>query len=92
MQHRLPTMLSSKLYVEAGGLMSYGPSLPGMFRRMADYVDRIARGAKPSDLPIEPPTRFDLVIDLKTARALALDLYQIPLIRTRAPIGAIRGT
>jgi putative ABC transport system substrate-binding protein len=74
MQHRLPTMWSSKLYVEAGGLISYGPSLSGMFRRMADYVDRIARGAKPSDLPIEQPSRFNLVINLKTARALALDL------------------
>ena len=74
MQHRLPTMFSSKLYVEAGGLMSYGPSVPGMFRRAADYVDRIARGAKPSDLPVEQSTRFDLVVNLKTAKALGLDL------------------
>ena len=74
MQYRLPTMLSSKLYVEAGGLMSYGPSLPGMFRRMADYVDRIARGAKPSDLPIEQPTKFELVLNLKTAKALGLEV------------------
>jgi putative tryptophan/tyrosine transport system substrate-binding protein len=74
MQHRLPTMFSSKLYVEAGGLMSYGPSLPEMFRRTADYVDRIVRGARPSDLPVEQPTRFDLVVNVKTAKALGLDL------------------
>jgi len=72
MLHRLPTMFSSRLYVEAGGLMSYGPNLSDMFRRVADYVDRIARGAKPADLPVEQPTRFELVINLKTARALGL--------------------
>jgi ABC-type uncharacterized transport system substrate-binding protein len=74
MLHRLPTMFSSKLYVEAGGLMSYGPSLPNMFRRAADYVDRIARGAKPADLPVEQPTKFELAINLKTAKALGLEV------------------
>jgi putative ABC transport system substrate-binding protein len=81
MQHGLPTMLSSKLYVQAGGLMSYGPDLPGMFRRAADYVDRIARGTRPADLPVEQPTRFELVINLKTARVLGLELPAMLLAR-----------
>jgi putative ABC transport system substrate-binding protein len=54
--------------------MSYGPNYPGLFRRAADYVDRILRGAKPADLPVEQPTKFDLVINLKTAKALGLDV------------------
>ena len=71
---RLPTMHGFREYVEAGGLMSYGPSLPNQFRRAADYVDKILRGAKPDDLPIEQPTKFDLVINLTTAKALGLDV------------------
>jgi putative ABC transport system substrate-binding protein len=74
LQHGLPTMFFSKPYVEAGGLLSYGPSLAVMFRRAAEYVDRIAKGAKPSDLPIEQPTKFEMVVNLKTARALGLTL------------------
>jgi ABC-type uncharacterized transport system substrate-binding protein len=71
---RLPTMHSIKFYVEAGGLMSYGPRYPDLFRRAGDYVDKILRGAKPADLPVEQPTKFDLVINLTTAKALGLEV------------------
>jgi putative ABC transport system substrate-binding protein len=74
LQHGLPSMFTGKAYADAGGLMSYGPSISGMLRLMADYVDRIAKGAKPSDLPIEMPTKFELALNLKTAKALALTL------------------
>jgi len=67
---RLPTIFSARDFVQAGGLLSYGPNYPGVFRRAADYVDKIMRGAKPSELPIEQPTKFDLVINLTIARAL----------------------
>jgi putative ABC transport system substrate-binding protein len=79
---RLPTMHGSRDYVEAGGLMSYGPNFPDMFRRTADYVDKILRGAKPGDLPVEQPTKFDLVVNLTTAKALRLDMP--PTLLTRA--------
>jgi ABC-type uncharacterized transport system substrate-binding protein len=69
---RLPSMFSQRQYLEAGGLMSYGPSFPDLNRRAADYVNKVLRGAKPADLPVEQPTRFDLVINLITARALGL--------------------
>jgi putative ABC transport system substrate-binding protein len=71
---RLPTMVSNREFVEAGGLMSYGPNFPDLFRRAGDYVDKILRGAKPADIPVEQPTKFDLVVNLKTAKALGLDL------------------
>ena len=71
---RLPTMHGLREYVEAGGLMSYGANFPDLYRRAADYVDKILRGAKPADLPVEQPTKFDLVINLKTAKALGLDV------------------
>jgi putative tryptophan/tyrosine transport system substrate-binding protein len=71
---RLPTMHGLREYVEAGGLMSYGPNLPDLLRRAADYVDKILRGAKPGNIPVEQPTRFDLVINLTTAKALGLTL------------------
>jgi len=69
---RLPTMHLFREYVEAAGLMSYGPNLPDLLRRAADYVDKILRGAKPGDIPVEQPTRFDLIINLTTAKALGL--------------------
>jgi putative ABC transport system substrate-binding protein len=69
---RLPTMCFNREYVEAGGLLSYGTSFTDHFRRAADYVDKILRGAKPADLPVEQPTKFDLVINLTTAKALGL--------------------
>ena len=71
---RLPTMSGFRDYVETGGLMSYGPNYPDLFRRAADYVDRILRGAKPGDIPVAQPTKFDLVINLKTAKALGLEI------------------
>jgi putative tryptophan/tyrosine transport system substrate-binding protein len=69
---RLPTMFTQRQYVEAAGLMSYGPNFPDLSRRAADYVDKILRGAKPADLPVEQPTKFDLVINLVAAKALGL--------------------
>ena len=69
---RLPTMYDVREFVEAGGLMSYGPNFLDLFRRAADFVDKILRGAKPADLPVEQPTKFDLVVSLKTAKALGL--------------------
>jgi putative ABC transport system substrate-binding protein len=71
---RLPTMHAAREYVEAGGLMSYGANFPDMFRRAGDYVDKILRGAKPADLPVEQPTKFDLVVNLITARVLGLTM------------------
>src|SRR4029077_8697580 len=71
---RLPTLYGVREYVEAGGLMSYGPNWPSMWRRAADLVDKILRGAKPAELPIEQPTEFDLVINLATAKALGLEV------------------
>jgi putative ABC transport system substrate-binding protein len=71
---RLPTMQGVREYVEAGGLMSYGPNIADGYRRAADYVDKILRGAKPGDIPVEQPTKFDLVINLTTAKALGLTI------------------
>jgi putative tryptophan/tyrosine transport system substrate-binding protein len=71
---RLPAMYDWKMDVEAGGLMSYGPSLPDLWRRVATYVDKILKGAKPADLPVEQPMKFELVINLKTAQALGLTI------------------
>ena len=78
---RLPTMCGILDYVEAGGLVSYGPEISDMFRRAADYVDKILRGAKPADLPVEQPTKLNLVINLTTARALGLQISDVLLSR-----------
>ena len=78
---RLPTIYLLGEYVEAGGLMSYGPSVPDLYRRAADYVDKILRGAKPADIPVEQPTKFDLVINLTTAKALGLTIPESFLLR-----------
>jgi putative ABC transport system substrate-binding protein len=79
---RLPTMHDFRDYVEAGGLMSYGANFPDLWRRAADYVDKVLRGAKPGDIPVEQPTKFDLVINLITAKALGLDVSPTLLART----------
>jgi putative ABC transport system substrate-binding protein len=78
---RLPTITGLREYVEAGSLMSYGPSIPDLFRRAAEYVDKILRGAKPADLPVEQPTKFDLIINLTTAKALGLNIPEGLLLR-----------
>jgi ABC-type uncharacterized transport system substrate-binding protein len=74
LQARLPAMYEFRLAVEAGGLAAYGPSIPAMFRRAADYVAKILGGSNAADLPIEQPTKFELVINLKTAKALGLTI------------------
>ncbi len=73
---RLPATYGLRDYAEAGGLMSYGPSFADLFRRAANYVDKILRGTNPGDLPVEQPTKFELVINLKTVKALGLSIPQ----------------
>ena len=73
-RHKLPAIYYDRYFVAAGGLMSYGPDNVGQFRRAASYVDRILKGEKPSDLPVQQPTKYDLVINLKTAKALGLEV------------------
>ena len=78
---RLPTMQGVREYVEAGGLMSYGPNMADGYRRAADYVDKILRGAKPAEIPVEQPTKFELVVNLTTAKALGLTIPESFLLR-----------
>jgi putative ABC transport system substrate-binding protein len=80
-EHRLPAIYVSMDFIDAGGLIAYGPSYPDLYRRAATYVDKILRGSKPGDLPIEQPTKFELVINLKAAKALGLRIPQSLLLR-----------
>ena len=80
-KHQLPAMYGAREFVVAGGLISYGPDYPDLYRRSATYLDRIFRGAKPADLPVEQPTKFELVINLKTAKALGLTIPPSLLLR-----------
>src|SRR5262249_13178588 len=81
LKNRLPTSFAHREHVDAGGLMSYGPNFPDMWRLAANYVDKILKGAKPADLPVEQPTKFELVINAKTAKALGLTIPQSILTR-----------
>src|SRR5262245_10721335 len=81
LKNRLPSMSTQWQWVEAGGLIAYGPSLPDLWGRAATYVDKILKGAKPADLPIEQPTKFELIVNLKTAKALRLNLPKSVLAR-----------
>jgi putative ABC transport system substrate-binding protein len=80
-EYKLPGMYGFREYAEAGGLVSYGPSYRDYFRGVARYVDKVLRGAKPGDLPVEQPTKFELVINLKTAKALGLTIPKDLLLR-----------
>jgi putative tryptophan/tyrosine transport system substrate-binding protein len=79
--HRLPVIYASREFVEAGGLIAYGVSYPDLYRRAATFVDKIFKGAKPADLPIEQPTRFELVINLRAAKAIGLTIPEVFLLR-----------
>ena len=76
MAQDFPQSLSQREFVDAGTLISYGPNFPDLFRRAGDLVDKVLRGAKPADLPVEQPTKFDLVVNLTTAKALGLTIPQ----------------
>jgi putative ABC transport system substrate-binding protein len=86
LQHRLPSICNAKQFAEAGLLMSYGPNLPDLYRQAASYVDRILRGARPAELPIEQPTRLELTLNLKTAKVLGVVFPQSMLLRAEGRI------
>ena len=79
--HKLPTIYFTGLFVAAGGLISYGPDFLDQFRRAASYIDRILKGEKPAELPVQAPTKYELIINLKTAKALGLDIPATVLAR-----------
>ena len=80
-RHRIPAVYSQRNFINSGGLICYGPDNDDVYRRAASYVDRILRGERPTDLPIQQPTKFELVINLKTAKALGLDIPATVLAR-----------
>ena len=86
LKSRLPSIYEERVFIEAGGLLSYGPSYADLYRRAATYVDKILKGAKPGDLPIQQPTKLELVINLKTAKALGLTIPQSRLLRAEEVI------
>jgi putative ABC transport system substrate-binding protein len=81
LRHRILSMFVFREWVDAGGLLCYGPSITALFGRVAEFVDRIARGAQPADLPIEQPTKFEMVVNLKTAKAIGIELPTAILLR-----------
>jgi putative ABC transport system substrate-binding protein len=81
MKYRLPAVYMYRVFVDTGGLMSYGPSLPDLWRRAAIYVDKVLKGARPSDVPVEQPTKFELVINKRTAKVLGLTIPPSLLLR-----------
>jgi putative ABC transport system substrate-binding protein len=80
-KHRLPSVFNNRQAVELGGLMSYGTNIPELLRRTGSYIDKILKGAKPADLPVEQPTKFEFVMNLTTAKALGVTVSQALLLR-----------